>query len=367
MKRLIILPLLILGMGSAWAAESKRWYGADDVAKGAQVFQQNCASCHGQNAEATPNWKQTDANGHYPPPPLNGTAHAWHHGLEVLRKQIREGGSKLGGLMPPFENVLSTAQIDQAIAYFQSKWPDDLYAKWANRFEDEILPSIGSAQAATRQDITRYLKQRLGNTALGTPQPTGLDDVWQVKLQNRYVYLVKGGEYALIGDLVDLKNGQNLTEQARRKATLSAIRRFPDRQLVVYEPAGDVKTTLNVFTDTSCPYCQKLHEEVPKLLDAGIRVRYLPFPRGGKQGPGYQAMRSVWCANDRKQAMTSAKNGDVSGLPAGDCALADVVDQGFETGNQVGITGTPALIKDSGEKIEGYVPYQQLILMLVRP
>lgn len=366
MKRLILIPLLIATTGSSWGNTLQRWYSSDQVKRGEQIFKQNCASCHGQNAEATPNWKQTDVNGVYPPPPLNGTAHAWHHDIDVLRKQIREGGIKLGGVMPPFEDKLSSEQIDQAIAYFQSKWPDDLYEKWAGRFEVTSLPALSDIEVTNKKQITRHLQKRLGNVDLGDTRPTALDDVWQVKLQNRFIYLINEGEFALIGDLIDLKNGENLTEKERRADAMDAINGYPDNDLVIYEPQGQVKTTLNVFTDTSCPYCRKLHQEVPQLLNAGIRVRYLPFPRGGKKGPGYQTMRSVWCAKDRAKALTDAKNEDTSGLPPGDCQQAGVVDQGYITGNQVGVSGTPALFKESGEKIEGYVPYQQLIPMLLQ-
>ena len=144
--RLLRLLSVVL-VGGLWlsgcqAEENNRWYSEKQVTLGQQVFAQNCAACHGANAEATPNWKQTDANGHYPPPPLNGTAHAWHHSLPVLREQINQGGAPVGGVMPAFKGVLSDAEIDQTIAYFQSKWPDDLYQRWAEHFEVEDLPSI---------------------------------------------------------------------------------------------------------------------------------------------------------------------------------------------------------------------------------
>ncbi len=366
MKKFIVISLLMFSISSSWAAVDKRWYSSTQVKQGEQIFKQNCASCHGQNAEATPNWKQTDANGNYPPPPLNGTAHAWHHDIELLRKTVREGGQRLGGVMPPFKDKLSTVQIDQAIAYFQSKWPDDLYAKWSGRFEDSSLPSLDDVKVASNNQVTRHLKQRVGNADLGDPKKTVLDDIWQVKMQNRFVYLIKDGQYALIGDLIDLKNGVNLTEKERRSSAIDAINAYNDTQLVVYEPKIKVKTTLNIFTDTSCPYCQKLHQEVPRLLDAGIKVRYLPYARGGSRGPGYQTLRSVWCAKNKTKAMTDAKNENTDGLPAGDCLEAKIVDQSFITGNQVGVTGTPALFKETGEKIEGYVPYQKLIPMLIK-
>lgn len=348
------------------AQAAQRWYSDQQEKQGARVFQQNCATCHGQNAEATPNWKQTDANGIYPPPPLNGTAHAWHHDLDLLRKTIREGGLKLGGVMPPFEGKLSSEQIDQAIAYFQSKWPEQLYQKWAGRFIKAELPSLTEEEASPDQPITRLLKERLGNIAVEQTRKTAIEDVWQVKLQNRYLYLLDQGRYAVIGDLINLQDGQNLTELDRRISAVDAITGYKDTELVVYSPAGEVKATLNIFTDTSCPYCRKLHQEVPRLLQAGIQVRYLPYARGGQGGPGYQTLKSVWCSSDRAQAMTDAKNEKIEGLPAGNCNLAVVVDKAYITGNQVGVTGTPSIFKSNGEKIEGYVPYQQLIPLVLK-
>lgn len=346
------------------AAEVQRWYSDIQVEQGQRLFLQHCAACHGQNAEATPDWKQTDANGHYPPPPLNGTAHAWHHDIEVLRRTIREGGQKMGGLMPPFEDKLSAEDIDSVIAFFQSKWPDELYQKWAGHFEVASLPSLDDVVNALNNSVTRLLRQRLGDVELDPPQKTPVDGVWQVKLQNRYVYLLDGGRFAMMGDLIDLEQGENLTEKNRRNNAREAISQFSDKDLIVFEPKGSVKATVNVFTDTSCIYCQKLHRELPHLLDAGVRVRYLPFARGGTQGPGYTSLRSVWCAGDRNQALTDAKLQRTGQLPEGDCEQASIVDQAYQTGNQIGITGTPALFKSNGEKIEGYVPYAQLIPML---
>ena len=88
---------------------------------------------HGANAEGTADWKKTDANGNYPPPPLNGSAHAWHHSIPQLARTIKEGGIKLGGVMPPFGDKLSDQDVLAVIAYFQSKWPDEIYTSWHNR------------------------------------------------------------------------------------------------------------------------------------------------------------------------------------------------------------------------------------------
>ena len=126
------LMFLLCCCGASLAAE--RWYSQAERDRGARLFQQNCAVCHGANAEGTADWKQRDANGNLPPPPLNGTAHAWHHSIPQLARSIKEGSIRLGGTMPPFGDKFSNRDVLALIAYFQSKWPDDLYARWHQRF-----------------------------------------------------------------------------------------------------------------------------------------------------------------------------------------------------------------------------------------
>ena len=181
-----ILSIILLGSllisGQSLAAEKERWYSDEQVSRGEKLFRENCAACHGQNAEATPDWKKTDANGNYPPPPLNGTAHAWHHDLELLRRTVREGGAKLGGQMPAFEGVLNAAEIDSVIAYFQSKWPDDVFQRWAGRFESSDLPSLNDIVVASREPLTRLLRERVGNVKIDDVRETAVEDVWQVQI-----------------------------------------------------------------------------------------------------------------------------------------------------------------------------------------
>ncbi len=353
----------------AWtvqAAETERWYSSEQVAQGEKLFRQNCAACHGQNAEATPNWKQTDANGNYPPPPLNGSAHAWHHDLDLLRRTIREGGKALGGVMPGFADRLNAEEIDSIIAFFQSKWPDEIYRRWAGRFEVSELPSLSDVVVAANRPLTRLLRQRIGNSGIDDVEETDIEDVWQVQIGNRYIYLLDGGKYALTGDLINLEDGRNLTEQARRVGAITTLAAFRDEDLVIFAAVGESRATLDIFTDTSCPFCQKLHQEIGELQAAGITVRYLPYPRGGSKGPGYATLKSVWCAEDPRQAMTDAKNEKTEHLPPGDCARAAIVDRGYLAGNRVGIGGTPAMFTEDGEKLEGYRPHQELIPYLLQ-
>ncbi len=126
-------PGNVAGSDETTAVGTGRWYSQQQLDNGAQVFATNCSVCHGDQAQGlTADWRSRQANGSFPPPPLNGSAHAWHHPVSVLLQVIDFGGEDLGGQMPPFESVLNQDEKMAAIAYFQSFWPDELYLDWVD-------------------------------------------------------------------------------------------------------------------------------------------------------------------------------------------------------------------------------------------
>lgn len=220
---------------------------------------------------------------------------------------------------------------------------------------------------AKMQRVTDLLSSRLGGAQVARVEETPVDGIYQTRFGSKFAYLSSDGRYVFVGDLIDLQSQTNLTEESRRGIARQALDAFDVNDLTVFPAQGTTKTVLNVFTDTSCPYCRKLHEEVPELQKAGIEVRYFPFPRGGARGPGYAELKQVWCGENRQVTMDIVKGVSVGDLPKGDCENADVVDRGYTLGNEIGVEGTPALFTSSGVKIEGYVPYAKLIPMLLSP
>lgn len=100
------------------------------VSRGGRLYQQNCAECHGRAGQGAVNWRQRGADGMFPPPPLNGTGHAWHHPKRMLHYVIANGSPGSQGNMPAWRDRLSDQDIDDIIIWFQSKWPDQVYAAW---------------------------------------------------------------------------------------------------------------------------------------------------------------------------------------------------------------------------------------------
>ena len=223
-----------------------------------------------------------------------------------------------------------------------------------------------SAADEAEEDMLRLLKLRLGTDQVEPPKPTGVEGVYQTRFGNKFAYLIEGGRYVFIGDMVDLKMARNLTEISRRDLIKQELASFSQDKMIIFPAEKEELAVLNVFTDTSCGYCQKLHTEVKFLQEAGISVHYLPFPRGGNRGPGYADLKKVWCADDKLKAMGIAKGTEMGSLPSSlDCESADNVDEGYLLGNRIGVTGTPALFAADGARFPGYVPHQQLIPQLL--
>ncbi len=108
----------------------KREIEPKQLAQGEKLFLENCAECHGENGEGNPKWREKDEDGKYPPPPVNGEGHAWHHPTKVLRDYIKFGSIEKGGNMEGFKDSIGDSEVDDIIAWFKSKWPDEQYTSW---------------------------------------------------------------------------------------------------------------------------------------------------------------------------------------------------------------------------------------------
>jgi len=108
----------------------KRNLNPEQLARGANLFLNNCASCHGAEAQGTLNWQKKGVDGKFLPPPLNGTGHTWHHPKTALKYTIKNGTRRIGGNMPGFSDKLNDVQIEDVLTFLQEKWPVPLYEGW---------------------------------------------------------------------------------------------------------------------------------------------------------------------------------------------------------------------------------------------
>jgi thiol:disulfide interchange protein DsbC len=222
-----------------------------------------------------------------------------------------------------------------------------------------LLTFTGYNAAAAGPDSNAAIKQSLAKVLPGvTPdqiKPSPLQGVSEVLVGARLFYISDDGRYLLQGSLIDLDTRKDISEERRKDIRLDAVNKLGSDNMIVF-PAEKERHTITVFTDIDCGYCRKLHNEVDQFNAEGITVRYLMFPRSGINTPSYDKAVSVWCADDRRTALTQAKAGKE--IEARKCD--NPVKEQYELGGMLGVTGTPALILDNGELLPGYVPAKRL-------
>ncbi len=105
------------------------------IVLGADVYEANCATCHGADLEGQANWRSPGEDGRLPAPPHDETGHTWHHDGDTLFRLTKYGTGALIGNpdyasnMPIYEGVLSDEEIIAVLSYIKSTWPEEIRAR----------------------------------------------------------------------------------------------------------------------------------------------------------------------------------------------------------------------------------------------
>jgi len=217
------------------------------------------------------------------------------------------------------------------------------------------------ASTEARNEIKIALAELIGPRAAASEViPSPMEGVYQVDLGDRIVFVSKVGNHLLLGDVFDTTRRISLSEEIKQEKALTIVGEMQESEMIVFAPE-ETKRTITVYTDVDCPYCRKLHEEVPTLVENGVKVRYLWFPRSGVGTPSYDKAVSIWCAEDQTLAMDDAKLNNK--IVDASCDPNPVASQ-YQSGQHIGVRGTPTIVVDDGTIIGGYLPAKNLLASL---
>jgi thiol:disulfide interchange protein DsbC len=210
----------------------------------------------------------------------------------------------------------------------------------------QVIADTAESLSAVRSNIEKSLPDLTITSLAETPVP----GLFELVMDGQIYYVNEGGDYLLDGNLIELSTRTNLTENRIGGIHMELVEALGEENMLVYEPDEPSERSITIFTDLSCPYCQKLHEEIDVLLDAGVRVRYLLFPRAGLGSQAHADLESVWCADDPQKAMTVAK----SGGKVEPSTCDNPIESHVTLAEQVGLRGTPLIYLDTGQRVSGY-------------
>ena len=187
-----------------------------------------------------------------------------------------------------------------------------------------------------------------------------VDGLYAVSIGSEVIYVSKDGKFLIRGEIYDLQNSVNVTEEKRVLGRLDVMQSLDEETMIIYEPKK-IKHTITIFTDIDCGYCRKFHQQIDDYLDLGIRVRYLSFPRTGPDTESWEKAQSVWCSKNRQDSLDRAKQGKK--IDSVFC-FDSPVEKHYNLGSVFNISGTPTIVTEKGKVIVGYLPPQSLLFRL---
>jgi thiol:disulfide interchange protein DsbC len=226
-------------------------------------------------------------------------------------------------------------------------------------FAAAAMLAVGSTLAddGADQRVRAAIKALVPEARVDQVEMSVLPGFYEVVMGGQVIYVSGDGKYVVSGVVWDAAARKNLTESRYAGIRKSALASVPADKRIIF-PAKNARHTITVFTDIDCGYCRRMHQEMAQYNELGITVEYLFYPRAGRGSESWNKAVSVWCAADHNGAMTAAKNGEPVPNKT-DCS--NPVDSDFELGQQIGVSGTPAVIAADGTQIGGYLPPEQML------
>lgn len=234
--------------------------------------------------------------------------------------------------------------------------------KFALRFSGLALATslmFAAAAQANESVIRKTLSQQFPGASIASVQKTPYSGLFEVYLDGQLVYVDAKAQYVFSGDVIDLRNRNNLTQ-----ARLNQLQAIKWDSLPLGNALKTVKGNgarkLVVFSDVDCPYCRKFEAELAKVDN--ITVYTFLYPIEGLHPKAVQTSKQIWCAPDRHKAWDNyITRGSV---PNNDGKCANPVDATIALGNKLKVSGTPTLIFANGQRVPGMVPAAQLEKLL---
>jgi len=223
-------------------------------------------------------------------------------------------------------------------------------------------PAAAAKPAATAAAATPDAKVREALRAIApdlAPEYVGaapFSGFREVLLGGQVLYVSDDGRYLVQSQPFDLQERKPAASAGLMSYRQKLIASIPEQDRIIFAPPNP-KHTITVFTDIECGYCRRMHQQIADYNKLGIAVEYVAFPRMGPASKDFVDMESVWCASDRKRALSSAK----AGQPVQKKQCTSPVASQFDIGQRVGVNGTPAVFAADGTQLGGYVAPQQLL------
>ena len=214
------------------------------------------------------------------------------------------------------------------------------------------LPLAGAAQEST---IRKNLGERIpALSQIDEISKTAMPGLFEVRVGTDVLYTDAEGNFLLHGNLLDTRNGRNLTEE-RMDKLLAVDFKTLNLKHAITVVRGNGKRKLAVFEDPNCGYCKRFEKDLQKIDNVTVHLFLIPIL--GEDS--VTKSRQIWCAADKAKSWNDWMLRDVA--PKGNAICnteALTVNLDFATRHR--ITGTPTLIFEDGSRVPGAIGAAQV-------
>ncbi|MBF0657571.1 thioredoxin fold domain-containing protein [Psychrobacter sp. NG25] len=173
--------------------------------------------------------------------------------------------------------------------------------------------------------------------------------IWGATLEGVPFLLSDDAQYITDGEISVIENGQfiGLDEEFESLKNQSVFATLDKSQLITYTATSKERAVIYVADDVNCPYCRRLHQQIPMLNTKGVTVNVIGYPI-------YEAspaqMRGIWCQADESSRRKAFDKAMLAGqmTPAPGSCSTDHITPNREKAAGLAVMATPAIYREDG-------------------
>ena len=172
--------------------------------------------------------------------------------------------------------------------------------------------------------------------------------IWGATLEGVPFLLSDDAQYITDGEISVIENGQfiGLDGNFEKLKNQSVFASLDDSQLITYPSTSAERAVIYVATDVNCPYCRRLHQQLPMLNAKGVTVKTIGYPIY-EESP--EQMRAIWCQDSEGSRRSAFDKAMLQGqmLPAPSCSVNHITPN-REKSAGLAVMATPAIYREDG-------------------
>lgn len=228
-----------------------------------------------------------------------------------------------------------------------------------------VFTLTSSLAFASTDTIIKNLTPFVGSIEAANVVTTDIPGVYEVITTDpiESIYVSQDGRYIFQGDVIDLSARAIKEKSPRVKELITAeLGSIKDEDMIIFK-ADKEQHQITVFTDVDCPFCARLHAQVPQLNKQGVTVKYAASPLEQLHPNALTQMEKIWCAPNRAEALDEYKRQRI--VPDSKACDNPVQDQ-LAIATKIGVNGTPSIFFEDGTNIAGFLPAAELVRRLAQ-